>query len=46
MDDPTSYFFNLEKVSRQQNEMYCLKTPDGLNTSDSDKMRKIAVDLI
>lgn len=44
MDAPTSYFFNLEKVSKKQNEMYCLKTPEGLKTFDPEKMRKIAVD--
>ncbi len=44
MDAPTAYFFNLEKVSKQHNEMYCLTTPDGLKTSDSRQMRKIAVD--
>jgi len=44
MDAPTAYFFNLEKVFKKQNEMYCLTTPDGLKTCDSRKMRKIAVD--
>ncbi len=44
MDAPTAYFFNLEKVSKQQNEMFCLTTPDGLKTSDSRQIRKIAVD--
>lgn len=44
IDAPTAYFFNLEKVSKQQNEMYCLTKPDGQKTFEAREMRKIAVD--
>lgn len=44
MDAPTTYFFNLEKDSKEQSIMHCLTFPDGSKTSDPKKMRKIAVD--
>jgi len=44
IDAPTAYFFNLEKVSKQKNEMYCLTKPDGQKTFDAREMRKMAVD--
>lgn len=43
MDAPSSYFFNLEKKSVQQKQMYHLRRPDGVITSDPLEIRKLAV---
>ncbi len=43
MDAPSSYFFHLEKKSVQQKQMYHLRRPDGVITSDPVEIRKLAL---
>lgn len=44
MDGPTSFFFNLEHKSVQENKMLSLKNSNGHDTSDPVEMRRLAVD--
>lgn len=44
IDGPTSFFFNLERKSGQEQEMYSLKNSDGHETSNPAEMRRLAVD--
>lgn len=43
IDAPTSFFLNLKRGKAQKKAMYCLRCPDGTETSDPMEMRRIAV---
>ncbi|XDV49743.1 hypothetical protein PO909_018933 [Leuciscus waleckii] len=44
MDTPSTYFFNLEKKSTTQKQMYHLRRHDGSITTDPAEIRKMSVD--
>ena len=44
MDAPSKFFFNLEKKNGQNRIIHCIQSADGMELTQSDDIRKRAVD--